>query len=76
MFPQCEPTCEVRNVAFEEQTKFFFKFGQRIYNSEDTQKSIQDNNGDVYCPERFRSRQKWVYVLTWKESVKSCYESL
>ena len=42
--------CQVRNILFEEQTNsFFLSFGQRVYNFEESSKSIQDVIGDVYC---------------------------
>ena len=42
--------CQVPTIPFEKQTKSFFsEFSERIYNFEETQKSIQDIIGDVYC---------------------------
>ena len=71
----CTSTCQGRNVAFDEQsTPFFLKCGHGIYVFEDTQYSIQDNIGDVFCPERYCSRQKCVYIHTWKENDENCYE--
>ena len=73
--PQGTFTCQVRNFHFEEQTNsIFFKCDKGIYIFEETQKSIQDINGDVYCPGRNCLQQKRVYVHTWTENDESCYE--
>ena len=46
--------CQVRNVLFEDQTNsFFLSFGHGVYFFEESQKSIEDLIGDVYCPAKF-----------------------
>ena len=73
--PQCSSICQVRNVSFEEQTNSFFLMCiQRIYIFEETQKSIGDIIGDVYCPGRYCSILKCVYVHTCEEDSDNCYE--
>ena len=41
----------VQNILFEDQTKsFFISLGQGVYVFEKNPQSIQDVNGNVYCP--------------------------
>ena len=48
--PQFVTVCQVSNISFEDQTKpIFLLFGQGVYIFEESPKSIQDVNGDVYC---------------------------
>ena len=48
---QCASVCQVRNIAFEEETNsFFLSLGQGVYIFEENQKSVQYVIGDVYCP--------------------------
>ena len=52
--PQCGSVCLVRNIPFEEQiNSFFLLLGQRVYSFEESPKSIQEVNGDVFCPGEF-----------------------
>ena len=52
--PQGASMCQVRKIPFEDQTKsFLLKFGQGTYIFEDTRKSIQDVNRDVFCPGKY-----------------------
>ena len=79
---QCLSTCQLRNIPFEEETNWFFlKFGQGIFNFVDTEKSIQDVIGDVYCPTC--PNEKCVFLSTNKISsfydckkCKSCSDML
>ena len=49
--PQCKSVCQVHIIPLEERTNsFFLKFGGGIYIFEETEKSIQDAFGDVFCP--------------------------
>ena len=51
---QCAPVCQVHNIPFEDQTKcFFWSFGQGVYISEESPKSIQGVIGDVFCPAKY-----------------------
>ena len=75
-YPRCAYICQVRNNPFKEQTiSFLLTCNHGIYKSIETQKSIQETIGDVYCPSRHFSR-KCVYVHTWEDSGESCYECL
>ena len=52
--PQCPSVCQVRNIPFEEQTNsYILSFGQGVYISEESPKSIQDVIGDVFCPDEY-----------------------
>ena len=52
--PQGAFVCQVRNIPFEDETiSFFLSLGWRVYFFEETPKSIQDVNGDVYCPGKY-----------------------
>ena len=42
----------------------------------ETQKSVQDVIGDVSCPGRYCSREKCVYVQTWKKNNENYYDRL
>ena len=57
--PQCASVCQVRNIAFEDQTNaFFLSFGQGVYNFEESPKSVQDVIGDVFCPGKYCSNRE------------------
>ena len=44
----------MRNIPFEDQTNsFFLLFGEGVYIFEQSPKSIQDVNGDVYSPGKY-----------------------
>ena len=63
--PPCECTCQIRIILFE--TNLIILMGkQGIYFFEETQKSVQDVIGEVYCPGKCCLRQKCVCVQTWK----------
>ena len=63
----CSSTCQLRNIPAEQQTfSFFLMFGQGIHIFEETQKSIEDVIGDVYCPTI--PTEKCVYLSTNKTS--------
>ena len=52
--PQCASVCQVRNILFEEQTNsFFLSLGQGVYIFEERPKSVQEINGDEYCPGKY-----------------------
>ena len=52
--PECGFVCQVRNIPFEDQTNsFFLSLGQGVYIFEVNPKSVQDFNGDVYCPGKY-----------------------
>ena len=52
--PQCASVCQVRNIPFEDQTKSFFcRLVKGFFIFEESLKSIQDVNGDVYCPGKY-----------------------
>ena len=57
--PQCASVCQVRNLTFDDRTNSFFLYlGQGVYIFEETPKSIQDVNGDVYCPSEYCLNRK------------------
>ena len=57
--PHCGSMCQVRNIPFEDQTNsFFLLLGQVVYNFEESQKSVQDVIGDVYCCGKFYSNRE------------------
>ena len=52
--PQCVSVCPVRNNVFGDQTNSFFStFGQEVYISEQSPKSIQVVIGDVCCTGKY-----------------------
>ena len=46
------------------QIPFFSMFDQKNYIFQEAQKSNQDVIGDIYCPGRYSSGQKSLYVHT------------
>ena len=57
--PQFGSVCQVRNIPFEDQANsFFFSLRQRVYIFEESQKSVQDGIGDVYCPGKYCSNRE------------------
>ena len=58
--------------AKNKSIRFFLKSDQMILVFEDTQKSIEDFNGNVFCPGTYCCRQKCVYVYTWKAIDEIC----
>ena len=57
--PQCASVCQVRNIPFECQTNsFFLSLDQGVYIFEETQKSIQDVIGYVFCPGKYCSNRE------------------
>ena len=53
------------------QIRFFLLGKQFIHCFDVTQKSIQHIYGGVFCPGRYCSEEKCVYIHTWKENDKS-----
>ena len=52
--PRCGSVCQVRNFPFEEQiNSFFLSLGQGVYIFEERPKSVQEINGDVFCPSKY-----------------------
>ena len=50
--------CQVCNIPFDDQTKsFFLSLGQGVYIFGETPKSVQDDNGDVFCPGKYCSNR-------------------
>ena len=67
----------MRNLLSEEQnTSFFLKFRQGIYNFEEIQKTYQKFIENVVCPEKLCLRKKCVCVHTSEEKNESCCECL
>ena len=68
--PQCASVFQVRNIPFEDQTNsFFLSLDQGVYIFEENPESIQDVNGDVFCPGEYclnRENSKCIggYVTT------------
>ena len=58
--PQCASVCQVRNILFDDQTNsFLLSLGREVYIFEESPRSIQVVNGDVYCPGKyFSSKEK------------------
>ena len=57
--PHCGSVCQVHNIIFEDQTKFFFlSLGQGVYIFQENPKSAQDVIGDVYCPGKYCSNRE------------------
>ena len=57
--PHCGSVCQVRNITFEDQTNsFFLSLGQGVYIFEESPKSVQNVNGDVYCPGKYCSNRE------------------
>ena len=73
--PQYGSVCQVRNILFEDQTNsFFLSLGQRVYIFEENPKSVQDVNGDVYCPGRFcYNREKCESIGGYVTNPRSIY---
>ena len=70
--PQCESTCHVRNILFEQKTiSFLLKCDQNIYIFEETGKSIQDVIVYMCCPTC--PNEKCVYISANRNS--SFYDS-
>ena len=60
---------------FDVQTNSFsLMIDQSIFSFEETHKSIQVFEGDVYCPATTCSQQNCVYVHTWKEIDENSHE--
>ena len=73
--PQCPTVCQVRNVPFEDQTNsFFLSFGPGVYIFEESPKSVQDVNGDVYCPGKYcLNREKCESIGGYVTTPRSIY---
>ena len=74
--PQCTSVCQVLNIPFEDQTNtFFLSIGQGVYTFEETQKSIQDIIGNVYCPGKYCSnREKCESLDSYVTTPRSIYD--
>ena len=71
---QCASTCQVRVMPFKEQTNsLFLKFGKGNHIFEETQKSVQDDIGDVFCPTC--PYEKCIHLSTNKISVSTTVKS-
>ena len=64
------------SLCRKQTNSFFLKFGQGNFVVEETQLSIVDNIGEIYCPGRGYSRQKWFCVHTWKGNDENYYKCL
>ena len=75
--PQCGSVCQVRNTPFEDQKKcFFLSFGVGLYIFEESAKTIQDVNGDVYCPGKYcLNREKCESIGGYVTTPRSIYGS-
>ena len=73
--PQCGSVCQVRNIPFEDQTNsIFLSLAQGVYIFEENPKLVQDNNGDVYCPDRYCSnREKCESLGGYVTTTRSIY---
>ena len=70
--PQCRSY--VKCAIFpskNEQVRFFLKCDQEFYSTEETQTLFQDAAVDVFCLGRYRSKQKCVFIHTWKKIIKT-----
>ena len=73
--PQCASVCKVRNNPFEDQTNsFFLSFGPGVYVFEEIPKTIQDVNGNVYCPGKYcLNREKCESIGGYVTTPRSTY---
>ena len=73
--PQCGSLCQVRNIPSEDQTdSFFLSLGQGVYIFEESPKSVQDVNGDVFFPgQYFSNREKCESVGGYVTTPRSIY---
>ena len=56
--PQCGSVCQMRNIPFEGQpNSFFLSLGQGVGIFEESPKSVQAVNGNVYCPGKYCSNR-------------------
>ena len=67
--------CQVRNIPSDEPTiSFFLSFGQGVYFFEESPKSIQDVNRDVFCPGKSRfNRENCEHLDTYVTTTRSTY---
>ena len=73
--PQCTFVCRVRKIPFEDQIiSFFLSLGQGVYIFEENPKSVQDVNGDVYCPGKYcLNREKCESIGGYVTTSRSIY---
>ena len=75
--PYCTFTAQGRKFPFKANNFIFLEVWPKVFCLfENIQITIQEILRDVCCPGRFCSRQKCVYVHTWKENDELWYECL